>query len=44
MEYQKPKIELIALEAEDIVRTSLTDGGHGDNEEQVGGDGTKPWE
>ncbi len=44
MKYQKPKIELIVLEAEDIVRTSLTDGGYGDNDEQVGGDGTKPWE
>jgi len=43
MEYKKPKMEILCLNLEDIVRTSLTDGGSGDHE-GVGGDGTQPWE
>ena len=44
MKYQKPEIEIMWLDVEDIVRTSLTDGGYGDNNETVGGDGKQPWE
>jgi hypothetical protein len=43
MEYQKPKTELIWLNEEDIVRTSLTDEGEGDDG-NIGGDGSQPWE
>lgn len=45
MEYQKPKIEIMVLNEEDIVRTSLTDEGDGDGG-SVGGDGNnpQPWE
>ena len=38
MQYDKPIMELIVLEAEDVVRTSLTDEGGGDHD---GTDG--PW-
>ena len=43
MKYEVPSIEVELLNIEDIVRTSLTDGGMGDND-GVGGDGSKPWE
>ena len=43
MRYEKPILESIELEVEDIVRTSLTDGGIGDND-GLGGDGSQPWE
>lgn len=43
MRYEKPILESIELEVEDIVRTSLTDGGSGDND-GLGGDGSQPWE
>ena len=43
MEYQKPKIEIMVLNEEDIVCTSLTDEGEGDGN-NVGGNGTNPWE
>ena len=43
MQYEKPILERIVLDVEDIVRTSLTDGGFGDND-GLGGDGSQPWE
>ena len=43
MEYQKPKIEIISIDVDDIVRTSLTDGGNGEGD-NLGGDGKQPWE
>ena len=43
MQYEKPILECMKLEVEDIVRTSLTDEGYGDND-GLGGDGKQPWE
>ena len=38
MKYEKPILEQIVLETEDVIRTSLVDGGEGDNDGQEG-----PW-
>lgn len=38
MKYEKPILEQIVLETEDLIRTSLVDGGEGDNDGQEG-----PW-
>ena len=38
MQYEKPIMEVIVLETEDVIRTSFTGEGAGD-----GGSGTGPW-
>ncbi len=43
MKYEVPSMEIEFFDVEDIVRTSLVDGGNGDDD-GVGGDGTQPWE
>ena len=43
MEYQKPEIEMIWLNLENIICSSLDGEGSGDGE-NVGGDGSQPWE
>ena len=43
MKYQEPTMEIMWLEMETIVRTSLTGEGSGGGND-VGGDGTHPWE
>ena len=43
MKYQKPEIEIMSIDVEDIVRTSLTGEESGDND-GLGGDGKQPWE
>ena len=43
MKYEVPSMEIDFFNEKNIVRTSLTDGGFGDDG-SIGGDGSHPWD